>query len=188
MRNPKNIVPSNKRSDVIFTGRLIREKNVDLLIKAINYIRRDIPNIHCTIIGEGPESESLEKLIHDFNLENNICLEDFVESEEQFFSLIKASKVFVLPSIREGLGLTMLEANACGVPTITVNHPENAARDLIINGENGFICEVSEEDMADKISMVMNSKTDWGNKCTEFALNYDWNVIVNAIEGLYKAG
>ena len=44
---------------------------------------------------------------------------------------MKSSKVFVLPSTREGFGMVVIEANACGIPVVTVNHPMNAAVDLV---------------------------------------------------------
>jgi len=183
----RKIVASNEGSEVVFVGRLLKEKNADLLVKAIGHVKREIPSIRCTIIGDGPEKGNLERLIYELNLGDNICLKEFVKSEEQVFSWMKASKVFVLPSIREGLGLVIIEANACGLPTITVNHPQNAARDLIVDGENGFTCEVSDRDIADKILMVMNSKDDWETKCMESAKRYDWNAIVDSLEGVYKA-
>jgi len=101
---------------------------------------------------------------------------------------MKSSKVFVLPSIREGFGSVAVEANACGLPVITVRHPQNAACDLIADGENGFTCEPLEQDVAEKILAAMASENTWEVKCKEFAKRYDWDAIVNLVEEVYTAG
>ena len=178
---------SNESSDVIFVGRLIKEKNADLLVKAISHVKKEIPNIQCIIVGEGPEKENLKKLVYEADLIDNINLCGFVESEEQVFSLMKSSKTFVLPSVREGFGIASLEANICGLPVITVRHPQNATCDLITDNENGFICDVSDQDIADKILMSINSNENWEEKCTEFAKRYNWDAIVESLEELYEA-
>ena len=54
-----------------------------------------------------------------------------MEKHEDVYSLMKSSKVFVLPSTREGFGISVIEANACGIPVITVRHENNASKDLI---------------------------------------------------------
>ena len=104
----QNIASHDKFTDAIYIGRLLKEKNIQLLVKAINCIRNEKPDIRCTIIGNGPERENLKCLIHELNLNDNIHLEGCLESEELVFSSIKSSKVFVLPSVREGFGLVVL--------------------------------------------------------------------------------
>ena len=98
---------------------------------------------------------------------------------------MKSSKVFVLPSAREGFGIVALEANARGLPVVTVNHKRNAACDFITNDENGFICGLSERDVAEKILRGMDERENMERKCIECAKGYDWDRIVNLIEGVY---
>lgn len=136
------VVPSNQESDIIFAGRLIKEKNIDLLVKSIRCVKGKTPNISCIIIGDGPERNNLKGLIHELNLENNILMTGFVQEHKQVLSYMKSSRVFVSPSTREGFGISALEANACGLPVITVSHPQNAICSLITNSENGFICQL----------------------------------------------
>jgi len=78
-----------------------------------------------------------------------------------------------------------LEANACGLPVVTGNHKRNATCDFI-NTENGFICELSEEDVAEKIFMALDERKDMWRKCIESARRYDWDRIVNLTEEVYK--
>jgi glycosyltransferase involved in cell wall biosynthesis len=63
------IKASDEESDVIFAGRLIKEKNVNILIKTVNLVKKEVPDVKCVIIGDGPEKSDLEKLAYDLRLE-----------------------------------------------------------------------------------------------------------------------
>ncbi|OPY24246.1 MAG: Trehalose synthase [Methanobacterium sp. PtaU1.Bin242] len=181
------IDPAPEKSDVIFVGRLIKEKNVDLIIKSLVLVKQVFPNVRCLIIGDGPEKEHLESLTVDLHLKENVKFLGFLENYENIISYLKSSHVFTLPSTREGFGIVVLEANACGLPVVVVDHPMNAAKDLIKDGENGFICEISEKMMADKIIAGINGKEKMKDSCVEFASGYDWDKIVIELEKFYHA-
>ena len=66
------IKPSDEISDIIFAGRLIKEKNVDILIKSIQIVKHRIPNVRCLIFGDGPERSKLEELSFNLKIEDNI--------------------------------------------------------------------------------------------------------------------
>ena len=180
----ERIRATNEKSDVIFAGRLIKEKNVDVLIKAVELVKKEILDVKCMIIGDGPEKCKLEKLVYDLGLESNIKFTGFLENWE-VISYMKSSKVFVLPSTREGFGMVSLEANICGLPVITVNHKMNAACDFINNDRNGFICELSEEEITEKIFMALDRRENMKRKCVESARGYDWGDVVNLTESFY---
>lgn len=173
-----------EKSDVIFAGRLIKDKNVDVLLKAVRLLKEEISDIRCVIVGDGPERGRLEKLARDLGLNGNIIFKGFLKEHDEVIALMKASKVFVLPSTREGFGIVALEANACGLPVITVKHEMNATKDLIKNSRNGFVCNLSEYEIAERILMTLHS--DMGRRCLEVARDYDWNVIVKRCERFYK--
>jgi len=101
---------------------------------------------------------------------------------------MKSSKVFVLPSIREGFGIVLIEANACNIPVITVNHKDNAARDLIEEGKNGFVCQLNEEEIAKRIMRILENSSGRKMKkvCTDLAKKYNWDKIIDEIEGVYS--
>ena len=182
----QKIAPSTKRYDILYAGRLIKHKNVDILLRAIDIVKKKMPNIKCGIIGDGPEKENLTKLTKNQNLERNIEFLGFLEEDKEVISYMKSSKVFVLPSTREGAGLVTLEANACGLPAITVNHEENAAVEVVINEENGFICGLSDGDIAKKILVALDKKEDMEKKCIEFSSKYDWNRMADLTESTYE--
>jgi len=185
----QEIKSSRRKSDVIFAGRLLSHKNVDILIKSIKLIKEKNPEIKSLIIGDGPEKKRLEVLAQKLNLEKNIKFLGFLENNDDVYALIKSSKVFVLPSTREGFGIVVIEANACGIPVITVDHKDNSARDLIEEGRNGFICQLDEEEIKKRIIKILinNSSREMQKKvCMDLAKKYDWNKIVDEIEGVYS--
>lgn len=183
----QEIRSSGKKSDVIFAGRLLDNKNVDILIKAIQLIKEKIPKIKCLIIGDGPEKKNLEALTQKLDLEKNINFLGFLENHNDVYAMMKSSKVFVLPSTREGFGIVVIEANACGIPVITINHKGNAAKDLIKEGKNGFVCQLDENEIAKKIIIILknNSSLEMQKVCIDLAKKYDWDKIVDEIEEVY---
>ena len=173
-----------KSNDIIFVGRLAREKNVIQLTKAISILKERGHNTSCLIIGEGPEKDSLQSEVHEMGIATNIRFLGRVESDADVYSYMKASRVLVHPSTREGFSHVVLEANACGIPVVTVNHPHNAAQNLIVEGRNGFICDLSGADMADKVQQALSAE-GWENRCKEFAAAYDWDNIAESAELAY---
>ncbi|HDN73473.1 MAG TPA: glycosyltransferase, partial [Archaeoglobus sp.] len=149
-------------------------------------IKREISDIKCIIIGDGPEKEKLMKLAKELRVEENVKFVGFLENHDDVIAYMKSSKVFVLPSTREGFGIVALEANACGLPVITVNHRRNAACDFI-NNENGFVCELSAEDIAEKILIGLETGKDMKRNCIENAMRYDWSRMVNLTELFYSS-
>jgi glycosyltransferase involved in cell wall biosynthesis len=181
----KKICAASKKSDVIFAGRLLSHKNVDVLIKSIAVLKENSHDIKCLIIGDGSEKKNLEVLTQKLNLEKNIQFLSFFENHDDVYALMKSSKVFVLPSTREGFGIVVIEANACGIPVITINHKDNAARDLIEEWENGFICQLDEKEIAKNIMKVIKNRSKMKLACTKSAKLYDWDNLMKKLEEVY---
>ena len=180
-----NVSPSENHSDIVFAGRLIRHKNVDVLLRAVSLITTHSPRVSCLIIGDGPEKRRLQSLARDLELESNVHFAGFLTSSEDVFSYMKSSRVFVFPSTREGFGIAVVEANACGLPVVTVRHPKNAACDLVVESENGFLCDLDEEDMAEKITTALERQRSMSAGCVEYAKGYEWDKIVDTFEHFY---
>jgi glycosyltransferase involved in cell wall biosynthesis len=180
------INPSDEPSDIIFVGRLIQEKHVDLLVRAFGILSSEQPDLRLLIIGEGPEQGAITKIIRGLSLESRIILRGFQDNHDKVIALMKSAKVFVNPSTREGFGITALEALACGIPVITVDHPANAIRDLITE-KNGFICPLSEKDLADTIRIALQRYAEMKNDCIDSAATFDWQRITTDIERYYQS-
>lgn len=179
----QKIRPSDTKSDLIFGGRLLKHKNVDLLIKSIGYLAKKNSKIKCIIVGEGPERKSLEKLTKELKLTKNITFVDFLPDQNDLYSLFKSSKVFVFPSTREGFGIVALEANACGIPAVVVNHKDNATKDLI-NKKNGLIVTINEKNISNAVFQLLKHPIG-RDDCIYSSKQFDWDEISNGIERIY---
>jgi glycosyltransferase involved in cell wall biosynthesis len=183
LREIETIRPSERRSELVYAGRLLSHKNVDLLIAAL--AREEIHDVRATIIGGGPEADRLKQQVRELDLEERVELTGFLEYKEMI-ARIKSSRLFVLPSTREGFGMAALEALACGVPVVTVDHPMNATADLVRGA--GFLCAPTAEGLAGAIIEGLERGDRYSERCRERAGGYDWKAICDLAEGVYNKG
>ncbi len=179
----KNI-PAKSGADIIFAGRLLAHKNIDVLLRAVAILTKTHPTISALIIGEGPERKRLESLARELKLQGNVSFLDFFEDHNDLYRVMRASRVFVLPSTREGFGMVVIEANACGLPVVAIENERNAAKDLIAKNENGVLCILDKNKLAEMIEKVLSIRknSDFYSKYSE---RYDWTHIMPKIENLY---
>lgn len=171
---------AHMKSDVIYTGRLLKHKNVDVLITAIANVKKTNEKINCLIIGEGPTRKALEQQVINLKLERNVHFLNFVDEHGELLGIIKSSKVFVLPSDREGFGLVVAEANACGLPVLTLNHKNNAATSLIEPGRNGDLFS-GHQDLAKKIRHYVYDVHDRNYDYSDILSRYSWEAGVKSM-------
>ena len=182
----ERVSPAEDRTDLLFAGRLIREKHVDLLIDSFRILVKEDPGIALLIIGNGPEEESLRERIQKSELESSIRIRNFYPRHEDLIAQMKASKVFVLPSTREGFGIAALEALACGLPVVTVDHPANAVRELITE-RTGYLSGLSPEDIACAIHKAFQRHAEMRPTCVAAAARYTWDRIAAECEQYYRS-
>jgi len=187
LRKINEIKPSINTCDIIFIGRFIKEKNLDILIESVAHIKKDLPKIKCHIIGDGPEKNRLFSQVSDLRLENNVKFFGFLDYDE-VIAMIKSSKVLVLPSIREGFGIVVLEAFACGVPVVTVKSPQNAAYELV-SEETGFIVDLNVRELSDSIYKIITSdklNKKFSGAAVRTAQEYDWDKMTIQLLDIYN--
>jgi len=185
----QEIKPSDEAFDIFYLGRLISHKNVDVLLRAISIAREKFPDIRCGIIGDGPEMGKLRTLSSELGLDENVTFFGFIESDEEVYARMRSSKIFVLPSTREGFPNTILEANAWGLPAMIVRHEKNAGIGVVNDGYNGFILNLSPEEIAEKILHLLQNEdelNELSKNALEFARGHDWSVIVERTEEVYE--
>lgn len=100
---------------LLCVGRLIRKKNVQLLIEAVAQLRGSFPRFRLLVAGEGPMRESLERQVATLGLEGAVKFLGFVDDVA---SLLRQCDCFVLPSATEGMPISVLEAMSHGVPIV----------------------------------------------------------------------
>ncbi len=166
----------------MYAGRLVRHKRVDLLLDAVALLKKSRPAIRVVIVGGGPEQERLAAQVERLELRGNVTITGRLEHSSDVYSYMKASKVFVSPSTREGFGITILEAYACGLRAVTVRHPDNAAQ-YLVRHNTGTVTELNAEALAAGIDRQLKASR---KKLDIDDTQFDWSRSVDALKEVYK--
>ena len=131
----------NKENIVLgFVGRLVKEKGINELIDA--FLSLKLNNCKLMLVGPLDDNSRInESLLSEAKASPNIIFTGPTRTPEKYFS---SFNYMMLPSYQEGFGMTTLEAAALGVPAIVTNI--KGPTDVVVNGVNGFICEVRSVD------------------------------------------
>lgn len=149
-----------EKLELIYVGRLIKEKGVQTILKALSYDQlRD--RVHLTIVGDGAYRGELEKLTAELDISRSV---DFMGLKKDISPFLSRADVFVhSPEWEEGFGITVIEAMAYGTLCICAN--SGALPEIIINGENGYLVEAhSVQALAEKLIWVMEN----AGRCESF--------------------
>ncbi|MGC1087726.1 MAG: glycosyltransferase family 4 protein [Candidatus Acidiferrum sp.] len=131
-----HLEPDPNANYVLFVGRLHPVKGVDVLLHAWKSASALFPKTELWIAGDGPHRQEYETLVKDLNLSSSIRFLGR-KSEEDLPLLYRNSRVLVLPSRREGLPITLLEAGACGAICIGTQTP--GIPEIINENQTGFV-------------------------------------------------
>jgi glycosyltransferase involved in cell wall biosynthesis len=154
-----DVEPAPEQWDVLYAGRLLAHKRVDVLIEALALVRDRGRELRCLIVGSGPEEGPLRLKARRLGLDS-VVFAGTKRDQRDVWRLMKSSKVFAYPSVREGFGLSILEAQACGTTVVTTGHPDNHGRYLIADGVTGHICDASAHSLADALALALEHPAD----------------------------
>ena len=175
-KTTENLVPR-----LLFVGRLAPQKNLSLLIKAVSQMNE---SILVDIVGEGEERENIEALIQQYNLQN-VTLHG-KKTGEDLIALYRSADVFVLPSFKEGISLSMLEALAAGLPVVASDSPE--IRPIL--GECGLLIQdPTATNYARALDLFLADKNTMcrlRDLSVRKARLYSWDTVLDAIERVYE--
>ena len=135
---------------VLYAGRLVAEKNVETIIRALRLVA-DVRPVHGIVCGDGPFGERVSRLIAELRLVDQVRTVGFVST---LWSLMKRANVLVSASLFEGSPNVVLEAMACGCPLIVSAIP--AHRELLDEGMALFVDPNQPRQVADAIESVLN--------------------------------
>lgn len=180
-----------KKSDfsLVYVGRLIKEKRVDLLIQAMAKLPPNLHHVTLKIIGEGKERNNLENLVNQLNLGDQISFTGGLNDINQVWQQLAIAKIAIQPSEREGFGMFPLEAMAVGTPVIYCNSLESAVSEIVRDGIEGIAVNSNAEDLALAIANLLNNDEQWQrlSKNAEIrSKNFDWEKITDKMESIFK--
>ena len=173
--------------NLIFVGRLIREKGVQFLIRAISQLSQNT-KVHLHIVGYGPMYEELKELSEELHVDKRIV---FWGKRMNIQEFLERAIFFVHPAIcEEGFGITLVEAMAAGVPCIA--YDGGAIPEIIDHNVNGFLVEKgSVEKLTEQIEQAYDLYTDgqyekMSRAAVEKAKMFDIRSMVQKLEALYS--
>ena len=185
--------------DLVYLGRLNEHKNVDHILTAVSLLKEEGYEFSMQIIGDGPHRELLENQSKQLNISDLVTFQGMIASDEEVYERLKSSHLFIYPSVQGTGSITVLEANACGLPVLAYKNVQGLDDELIQEGKNGFwVDQTNPECLAQKIKEILapvpivpepheleesqllqkqELETKLKETATQYAEDFDWSVI-----------
>jgi len=170
-------------------GRLVPHKRLDLLIEAMPEVLKRVPDVELHLVGEGPERARLHDLVTARGLVNRVQLHGWLDAHARD-ELLASAWLTVNPSMGEGWGLSVLEANAQGVPAVAFHVP--GLRDSVRDGETGWLVK-EESDLAHAVEDALRTLDDvatareWAQRTRAWAARFTWDGTARMMAELLAA-
>ncbi|NCY03977.1 MAG: glycosyltransferase [Planctomycetia bacterium] len=175
---------------LLYAGRLIPEKRLDLLLRAVALLRPTAEGvIQLGIVGDGTERQPLESLSRKLGLENRVRFYGRLPAIEDMWHLLAHCHVAVQPSKREGFGLFPLEALALGRPVVYCAAAENAIGDVVRHESEGLCTEPTPAALAAAITRLLDdpeARAEFSRRARARAADYDWPAVAERAERLFS--
>jgi glycosyltransferase involved in cell wall biosynthesis len=175
--------------DIVTVGRLIEHKRVHVLLEVISSLHARGIYATARIIGDGPDREALQNQAKTLGIDSAVEFCCDVAEQKELYSLIKASRIFVSLSTREGFGIAVLEAITCGVPVLTTTSPNNLAQYLVARYSLGSVCGPETAEIIEATAKIL-SQADAGRTpaADSWIEEYGWETMVQRIVNIYRPG
>ena len=158
-----------------YVGRIKRYKSVEHLILAMKRVIQEIPNARLLIVGDGDNLDELKKISSENQLTDKVDFSGYV-SEQQKIKYFNQMWVSVNPSPKEGWGIVVIEANACGTPVIAADSP--GLRDSVMHGQTGLLYPYGNIDkLAETIIYLLKNRAEQqrlSEEAVKWAQQFDW--------------
>ncbi len=169
----------------IFVGRLERDKNIDLILRALKIVLEK-KEVQVIIVGKGRDEKKFKNLAQKLNLEKWAIFTGKV-SNDHLYQLYNLADAYIGSGTAELQGLAVMEAMASGLPILAVNAV--ALPELVENGRNGYLFEANEIDLAEKMLKILSDKSllkKMGQESLEIIKLHDELKTVKKFISLYK--
>jgi len=176
---------SDDRLTLLFVGRLITRKGVDVAIRTL--AATDEPDVELLIAGTGRLAEKLSHLSHELGVSDRVQFLGYVPDSELPL-LYSSADVTVFASNYEGFGLVVLESMACGTPVI--GPPVGGLPDVVTDEDNGFIVSRSPNAIANRIQQLHDDPElldDLSAAALATASAMTWEHVAEQVETVYNA-
>jgi len=139
---------------VCYSGRIAREKGLDVLLHAFRSVREEMPETYLLLVGGGPWTKACRRLVERLELSDRVRITGFLGRPEVFDCLAEAD-AFAFPSVTDTQGLVVLEAMALNCPAVAVQ--SGAVADVLRHDVDGLVVPPTAEDLAAGIIRLLHS-------------------------------
>jgi len=178
--------PAGRRSEpprFVYIGRLKRYKGVENLLRALALARQAEPLLSLDIAGAGSDRPRLERLSAELGLGEAVRFLGFVD-EATKVALLRGAVANVFPSPKEGWGITVMEAAACGTPSLASDSP--GLRDSVIDGSTGLLVSHGDPAALSRAMLRLARDADLvarlGQAARQHALTHTWQAAAGQVE------
>lgn len=179
--NIPNKLSKLNSKNIVSVGKLIKEKGFDDLLRLFKKVSNKYPDWKLNIVGDGLEKNNLLQLSDELKLKDKVIFHGY---QDKIFinDIMYDSSIFVMTSLTESFGLSLIEAMSYGVPCVSYSSAQGA-NEIINNDVNGFIIEDRDEDeMIKKIELLINDeklRNRLGKNARKTAKKYSKEINMN---------
>lgn len=164
------------RPVILYLGRIKKYKRIDLVTEALRQVRQQVPEAEYWIAGEGDYRAALERQAEAFGLGNRVRFLGFQAGEDKLRTL-RQTRVLVYTSPKEGWGLSVIEANAMGIPCVASDSP--GLRESVRHGETGFLVPHGDvRALEERLTQLLTDDALWwrmSGRAMAWAAEFDWD-------------
>jgi glycosyltransferase involved in cell wall biosynthesis len=179
----------SEHESIVCVGRLVAHKSIPSIIRAIPPLVPEFPHLEVHIVGDGPERSAIEALVESLGLEDHVILHGSVSSSERD-RILRTAWMSINASGGEGWGLSVIEANAAGVPVLAYRRP--GLRDSIRHGETGWLIDEDHE-LSPAIAVALHevgseeAASAMAIRARQWASQFTWAKMADQMLGLLSA-
>jgi glycosyltransferase involved in cell wall biosynthesis len=163
-----------RRPTVVYVGRLKRYKRIERLVVAFGQLRRRYPEARLEIAGEGDARGAIEATIDEHDLREHVTLHGRVD-EAHKAELLRSATVFATPSMHEGWGVSVIEANSFGCPAVAYDVPGLSV--AVRHGETGLLAQ-DDEQFRESIALLLEDgemRARMSRAASAWAVGFSWS-------------
>jgi glycosyltransferase involved in cell wall biosynthesis len=173
---------------VLFVGNLVPRKGLSFLLEAAKNVTKQVKDATFLVVGDGPQKLGLQNQIKKLELTQNFLFMGNVK-DNQLPKIYNAADLFVLPSIQEGQGIVLLEAQACGKPVVAFDI--GGVNEAVLDGKTGLLAKRgSVADLGDALLKLLSDEAlrqKMGSEGRSFVnQNFSWNLCAQRMLKVYR--